>query len=148
RDPLAVVNARFGENKLSDDHAEFVIRNFVRAHMPDVFADAHDDLGRTLLWVERWNRLLDHTPARHPQLCYRRYRVEDVSRDPAVLDEAVGFLCGERPGLSQCDVVLRTVGTAVGRRSQHADLTWADIRAHPDGGGLVQLAGDYGYCAS
>lgn len=148
RDPLAVVNARFGENKLADDHAEFVIRNFVRSHMPDVFADAHDDLGRTLLWVERWNRFLDQTPRWYPHLCYRRYRVEDVSRDAAVLDEVVGFLAGERRGVLQCEAALRAVGTAVGRRSQHADLTWADVRAHPDGAGLVQLAGNYGYCAS
>jgi len=148
RDPLAVVNARFGENKLADDHPEFVIRNFVRSHMPDVFADAHDDLGRTLLWVERWNRLLDLTPYRFPQLPYRRCRVEDVSRQPALLDEVVAFLGGVRPGIARCHSALRAVGPSVGRRSQHASLTWSDIRAHPDGGGLVRLAVDYGYLAA
>jgi hypothetical protein len=145
RDPLAVVNARFGENKLADDHPEFVIRSFVRAHMPDVFTDAHDDLGRTLLWVERWNRGLDCTPRRHPHLLYRRCRVEKLSGDPAVLDDVVDFLAGVRPGAARCAAALRSVGTGVGRRSEHADLTWSDIRAHPDGAGLVQLATDYGY---
>ena len=116
--------------------------------MPDVFADAHDDLGRTLLWVERWNRLLDDTPCRHPQLPYRRCRVEDVSRQPALLDDVVGFLGGFRPGVARCRAALGAVGTSVGRRAQHAGLTWSDIRAHPDGGGLVGLAGDYGYLSA
>jgi hypothetical protein len=147
RHPLAVVNARFGENKLADAHPEFVIRNFVKRHMPDVFTDAHDDLGRTLLWVERWNRALDHTPAARPHLRYRRYRVEDISADPRVLDEVLGFLAGERPGDAVCRAALERVGTGVGRRSQHASLTWDDIGSHPNGTGLVQLAADYGYAA-
>ena len=145
RDTLTVVNARFGENKLADDHAEFVIRNFVRTHMPDVFTDAHDDLGRTLLWVERWNRRLDRTPGLHPHLRYQRRRVEDISADPVVLDEVVDFLAGVRPGVERCKSALCAVGTVVGRRAQHATLAWPDIRAHPDGAGLVQLALDYGY---
>jgi hypothetical protein len=145
RDPLAVVNARFGENKLADDHPEFVIRNFVRRHMPDVFSDAHDDLGRTLLWVERWNRSLDRAPCRHPSLAYRRERVEDISADPTVLADVVHFLSGDSPGVDRSRAALRAVGTAVGHRAQHASLTWSDVRAHPDGAGVVQLAVDYGY---
>ena len=145
RDPLAVVNARFGENKLSDSHREHVIRNYVRRHMPDVFSDAHDELGRTLLWVERWNRSLDRTPKERPHLRYRRCRVEDISADPQVLDDVVEFLSGERHGADACAAALERVGTTVGRRTEHASLTWADIRAHPDGAGLAQLAADYGY---
>ncbi len=145
RDLRAVVNARFGENKLADDHREHVIRNFVRKHMPDVFADAHDELGRTLLFVERWNRSLDRTPSERPHLRYARRRVEDISTDPVVLDDVVEFLSGERPGPEACSAAVHRVGTAVGRRSEHADLTWADISAHPDGTGLVQLAVEYGY---
>ena len=145
RDTLTVVNARFGENKLADNHAEFVIRNFVRTNMPDVFTDAHDDLGRTLLWVERWNRRLDRTRVLHPHLRYQRRNVEDISADPVVLDEVVGFLAGVRPGVERCESALCAVGTVVGRRAQHATLAWPDIRAHPDGAGLVQLAVDYGY---
>jgi hypothetical protein len=145
RDPLAIVNARFGENKLADGHPEFVIRNFVRAHMPDVFTDAHDDLGRTLLWVERWNRRLGRTRVLHPHLRYQRRKVEDIAADPAALDDVVGFLGVDHPGVTRCQAALRSVGTTVGRRSQHATLAWPDIRAHPDGAGLVQLAVDYGY---
>jgi len=145
RDPLAVVNARFGENKLSDDHHEHVIRNFVRKHMPDVFTDAHDELGRTLLFVERWNRSLDRTPEVRPDLRYSRRRVEDISGDPEVLDDVVEFLSGERRGAARCATAVERVGKSVGRRNAHADLTWADIRAHPDGAGLVELAREYGY---
>jgi hypothetical protein len=145
RDPLAVVNARFGENKLADDHREHVIRNFVRKHMPDVFVDAHDELGRTLLFVERWNRWLDRTPFELPHLRYARRRVEDISTDPVLLDDVVEFLSDEHPGPAACASTVHRVGTAVGRRSEHADLTWADISAHPDGAGLVQLAVEYGY---
>jgi hypothetical protein len=147
RDPLAVVNARYGENKLSDDHPEFVIRNFVRRHRPDIFADAHDDLGRTLLFVERWNRVLDATPSVQPHLRYRRFRVEDISADGRVLDEAFEFLAGERRGGDACRAALSRVGTDVGRRSEHASLTWDDIASHPNGRGLVQLAVDYGYAS-
>jgi hypothetical protein len=145
RDPLAVVNARFGENKLSDTHREHVIRNYVRLHMPDVFTDAHDELGRTLLWVERWNRSLDRTPEELPHLRYQRCRVEDISGDPQVLDDVLEFLSGERRGAEACAAALARVGTTVGRRTQHARLTWADIRAHRDGAGLPPLAVDYGY---
>lgn len=113
--------------------------------MPEVFADAHDDLGRTLLFVERWNRSIDSTPTRWPHLRYQRRRVEDISGDPAVLDEVVAFLSGERRGPATCAAALRRVGTSVGRRSQHAALTWADVRAHPNGAGLVQMALEYGY---
>ena len=113
--------------------------------MPDVFTDAHDDLGRTLLWVERWNRRLDGTRVLHPHLRYQRRNVEDISADPVVLDEVVGFLAGVRPGVERCESALCAVGTVVGRRAQHATLAWPDIRAHPDGAGLVQLAVDYGY---
>jgi hypothetical protein len=145
REPLAVVNARFGQNKLGDAHPEFVIRNFVRRHMPEVFTDAHDDLGRALLWVERWNRHVERTPALRPKLPYLRRHVEDVSADPAALDAVVQFLTAARRGVGVCAAAQRKVGPDIGRSSNHATLTWADIRAHPNGAGLVRLAVDYGY---
>jgi hypothetical protein len=145
RDPLAVVNARFGQNKLGDAHPEFVIRNFVRRHMPQVFTDADDDLGRALLWVERWNRHVERTPALRPHLRYVRRRVEDISADPRLLDSVVEFLAGESRGRDVCAAAQRKVGLDIGRSSNHATLTWADVRGHPNGAGLVQLAVDYGY---
>ena len=148
RDPLAVVNARYGENKLCDAHREFVIRDFVRCHMPDVFTDARDDLGRALLFVERWNRHLDRTPTERSHLRYLRRRVEEISGDPEVLDAVVGFLTGERAGVTAGMSALRRVSPETGRSSTRAALTWADVEAHPNGAGLVQLAVDYGYRAA
>jgi hypothetical protein len=148
RDPLAVVNARYGENKLCDTHREFVIREFVRRHMPDVFTDAHGDLGRALLFVERWNRHLDRTPVERPQLRYLRRRVEAISSDPEALDAVVEFLAGERVGIAACEAALRRVSPETGRSSSHAALTWPDVEAHPNGAGLAQLAVDYGYRAA
>jgi len=148
RDPLAVLNARYGENKLNDSFPYPLFRTFVRLHLPNVFDDTHDDLGRNLLFVEGWNRQLERTPERCPLLPYHRVRVEDISADPELLRTVVGFLAGRPPGLDACRAALKTVGTQTGRGRDHAALTWADVRAHPNGAGLVRLALDYGYDAA
>ncbi|MBV8162152.1 MAG: hypothetical protein JO265_14620 [Acidimicrobiia bacterium] len=149
RDPLAVLNARFGENKLSDTFPYPLFRTFVRAHLPHVFDEAVDDLGRNLLFVEGWNRHLDRTPELHADLAYRRERVEDLSsEDPALLDDVVALLTGARPGAAACRTALARVGAQTGRGGDHAALTWADVRAHPNGAGLLRLAADYGYDAA
>src|SRR5947199_173641 len=84
------------------------------------------DLGRALLFVERWNRHLDRTPTERSHLRYLRRRVEEISGDPEVLDAVVGFLTGERAGVTACMSALRRVSPETGRSSTRAALTWAD----------------------
>ena len=144
RDPLAVVNSRYGENKLGDSFSPAIVRNFVRRFLPEVFG-AGDDLGRALRFVVGWNDLISQAHTNGLVPIYRRERVEDLAMSPDLLADIIKFLTGRRIQSETVRVALLAVPTSMGASFRRSELTWCDLRTHCDSPPLLSQAVDYGY---
>ncbi len=144
RDPLAMVRSRLGDNNLGASAQGRTVASFVVRHRTGIFDGAVDDLGRALLFVERWNRAIE-SHARSTWFGYRRERIEDVSRDPLVMSEVVSFLTGAAPSPRRCSAVQADLDELVGSRGHSVRLDWEDVVGHPNGAALAQMSWDYGY---
>jgi hypothetical protein len=143
RDPLAMVRSRYGDNKLGDAYTPGVVRDCAFRHRPDVRDDAVGDAGRAILFVARWNRWCDDQLDRLG-FEHRRLRIEDLSSDPDLFADTVGFLTGTPIDGPTARRTLDALDDEVGRHAPAA-LDWSDIALHPNGHELLSLALDYGY---
>lgn len=145
RDPLATVRSRLGDNNLGAASSQRVVARFVARHRPDVFADAVDDTGRALLFVARWNRLVETIPTAFAYHPYRRVRIEELSTDTELLADTVAFLTGERTDRGAVAGVLGELDDSLGSRGRRGVLEWSGVEDHPNGAELLAVARDYGY---
>lgn len=145
RDPLAIVRSRAGDNNLGASSTRRLVLRFVERHRPTIFESAVDDLGRAMLFVVEWNRMVERLRAAFPQLEHKRVRVEDLSVDPGRLARTAEFLVGSHLPVERCQSVQTRIESSIGSRGIRAQLGWDDVERHPNGAGLIALARDYGY---